>query len=266
MATGLRLYVGIALVALSFVTSAEEANARRRHAKAPAPVVQTPLVDKAAQEAARAQIISEQPGFIAELAQVDAELQVAVALYQTGHVDLANVHVHHTDAIIYRKLQSRMAARRASSFATEFNALTKAIAAKESFKSVQGKYSKLRTAMIISRGPGDLVAAHPMVTAALIMLQKSNEFYSSGVVNGKVEDARHYQDAWGLMKAAKNIMMDISRKDRKLHEAPLKDIDDAMAGLNALWPSLTGTDTNGQDAQMLSDAMSKVEQAGLAIQ
>jgi hypothetical protein len=224
------------------------------------------VVDKAAAEAARAQVIAEQPGFIAELAQVDAEVQVAVALYQTGHVDMAQVHMRHTDAIIYRRLQSRLAARRAGSFSTEFNDVSNAMTAREPYKSVLAKYKKLRAAMTISRGGGDLTTAHPMVTAVFILMQKSNDFYSSGVANGQVVDLRHYQDGWGLMKAAKNIMEDISRKDRKTFAQPLQLIDDALINLNELWPSLTGADTKGQDGQALGEAVAKVEVAALAIQ
>jgi hypothetical protein len=254
-----RVCLGVVLLLLM----GDGAQAKRKPKPVAAPVV---IVDKAAQEAARAQVIAEQPGFIAELAQVDAEVQVAVALYQTGHIDLAQVHMRHTDAIIYRRLQSRMAARRASSFATEFNAISKAFAAKESFKSIQAKYKKLRVAMTISRGAGDLISAHPMATGVLILIQKSNDYYSSGVANGQVVDAHHYQDGWGLLKAAKNIMEDVSRKDRKIFAAPLQQIDDALRNLNDLWPNLTGEDTKGQDGQVLIDAVAKVEQAVTAIQ
>jgi hypothetical protein len=212
-----------------------------------------------------AQVFREQPGFMAELAQVDAEVQVAVALYQTGNRDLAQVHLRHTDAIIYRKLLSRMAARRASSFATEFNALTKAMTAKESYKSVLAKYNKFNVAIAASRGAGELVSARYLVPATRIILQKSAEFYSSGVMNGNVVDARQYQTAWGLMKAAKNIMAGISKKERKTYAKSLQDIDAAMANLNSLWPNLTGSDTQGGDPQMLRDATAKIELAALDI-
>jgi hypothetical protein len=208
----------------------------------------------------QAKFVEEQPGYIAELGVFEAEMQTALALYQTSHVSAAKAHLSHADVIIYRRLLNRVLARRAVGFSGELTAFSKGITAGESGKSLKLKHEKLKLAISTSRGKGDLVAAIPMVTAVNLLMHKSAEYFNSGVANGKIVDAGQYQDAWGFMKAAKSVMADISKKERAKLPEVFTVIDQALADLNNLWPSLTADETNIDGPQILSDAATKVEE------
>lgn len=255
-----KFFVCVMFAITLLVSPADAARRKHRKSKVLAPVEQKiDLVAAAAEKEAAAQVVLEQPGYIAALGELDAEAQVALALYQTSHVANARTHLSHGDGVVYRRLLNRVLARRAVGFSTELNAFTKAIVAGEKFKSVQQKYLTLKSAIIASRGKGELTAVGPMVAAVGILIHKSSDYFTSGVANGKIVEPSQYQDAWGFMKTAKNVMTDISQKDRAKHAAALKDVDAALVDLNALWPSLTGTETNSEGPQFLNDAAAKID-------
>jgi hypothetical protein len=222
----------------------------------------TSKLDPAAQEsvkAAMAQALEEQPGYVATLGELDAEMQVALALYQTSSVTVAKNHLSHSDAVVYRRLLHRVLARRATGFSTELNAFTKAIETGEKYKFVKAKYTALQKAIADSRGKGDLLKALPMVTAVSLLMHKSADYFNSGVANGEVIEPSQYQDAWGFMKASKSIMADISKGERTKYSAELKEVDAALADLNSNWPSLTAGETNSDGPQILSEAVAKLD-------
>jgi hypothetical protein len=208
----------------------------------------------------QAKFIEEQPGYIAELGVFDAEMQNALALYQTSHSEAGKVHLSHADVIIYKRLLNRVLARRAVGFSGELSAFIKGINGGESFKSLKLKHDKLRLAISASRGKGDLISVVPMLTAVNLLMHKSADYFNSGVANGAVVDAGQYQDSWGFMKAAKTILADISKKERANYSGAFAEIDDALADLNKLWPSLTANETNSDGPQILSDAAAKIEE------
>jgi hypothetical protein len=208
----------------------------------------------------QAKFIEEQPGYIAELGVFDAEIQNALALYQSSHLEAAKVHLSHADVIIYKRLLHRVLARRAVGFSGELSAFVKGMNAGESYKSLKLKDDKLRLAISASRGKGDLISVVPMLTAVNLLMHKSADYFNSGVAEGAVVDAGQYQDSWGFMKAAKAILADISKKDRANYSGAFAEIDDALADLNKLWPSLTANETKSEGPQMLSAAAAKVEE------
>ena len=254
----LGVFTVILLVAMTQLTVGKTAKKKR---VIPQPRVSTEkLVDPAAAKAALAQVLLEQPGYVATLGELDAEAHVALALYQTRHAAIARSHLSHGDAIIHRRLLNRVLARRAQGFSAELKAFTKAIERGESFKSVQKNYVALEAAIAASRGKGDLVKAVSMVTATGLLIGRSADYYSSGVGNGKIIDQSQYQDAWGFMKAAKNIMADISKSEKAKHAEEMVQLDSALANLNALWPNLTDGDANRDGGQILSDAAVRVNE------
>jgi hypothetical protein len=208
----------------------------------------------------QAKFVEEQPGYIAELGVFDAEMQCALALYQISRVSDAKIHLSHADVIIYRRLLNRVLARRAVGFPGELTAFTKAIDSGESYKSLKTKYEKLHLAIVASRGKGDLIGTVPMLTAANLLMQKSAEYFNSGVANGQIVDAGQFQDAWGYMKAAKSILADIPKKERSKSSADFVLLDQSLAALGELWPNLNAAETSLDGPLVLSEAAAKLEE------
>jgi hypothetical protein len=207
----------------------------------------------------QAKFKEEQPGYIAELGVLDAEMQIALALYQTSHVTEARAHLSHADVVIYRRLLNRVLARRAVGFSGELTLFSKAISVGESYKSVKPKHERLKLAIAASRGKGSLVNAAPMAAAIGILLRKSEEYYNSGVANGQVVNAAQYQDSWGYMKAAQNLATGFAKSDRKKFKVQLDNIDNAISSLKNLWPNLTNGDADFGGTQALGSAAANVE-------
>jgi hypothetical protein len=104
-----------------------------------------------------------------------------------------------------------------------------------------------------------------MTSAVVILLRKAADDYGSAVTGGSVQMPKEYQNAWGFAQAAKNLMADLSAKEREEHPGPLAEIDAALANLEPLWPDLAGVKPLSADQHLLAAAAAKVELASLAI-
>jgi hypothetical protein len=264
MAKVLKFWAGLGVVAVS---STLTASAAVLNVKQPSPLLH--LAAAAAGEAGESGktevTADDQPEFIGDLALIEGHMRVAVALYKKGKLDDALNHVQMPTDELYVSMKAMFEARKTKGFALELQALSKAIKNKSSPANVDALFHKMKTAIVKTRGDGEAVSAHAMTSGVLILLQNAVKDYAAGVINGEVKDAKEYQDAWGLVQAAKAIMADINTQERGEHPEPLAEMDAALSGLDALWPDIAGTKKITADPHMLAVVAAKVELAGLTI-
>ncbi len=193
---------------------------------------------EAGETATVAQADNSQGEYIAALGLVDAYVQLA------DH------------------LKSAEAKARAQKLATDLAPLLKKHKAKISVSALRS-LKTAHSAIMIARGTGEDVSAHNMVTAVLQLVQNANtEFVDLGQTPKALSGP---QKAWGLVQAAKSIMKDITPQERAEHQAPLAEIDSALATLEPLWPDLKRDQLSKADPKMLPAVAAKIEFALSAI-
>jgi hypothetical protein len=266
MAKVLKFWAGLGVAAVSGTLVADAACLNFRPAQNHSTLLQ--LADAAGEAGESGKAVKpadDQPDFIAALGLVEGHVRAGIALYKSAQVDAALVHLKHPADELYASLKPMLEARKTEGFAAELEAVSAAISAKASPAKVDALFEKMKAAIAKSRGEGEAVSAHVMASAVLILLRIAAAEYAIGVVDGKVKDAKEYQDAWGFVQAAKSIMADISKLEREEHPEPLAEIDAELAKLDGPWPDLAGAKPIGADPHLLAVAAAKVELAGLAI-
>jgi hypothetical protein len=269
MAKVLRFWAGLGVAAVSTAIAADAASLNFKPLPIQSSLLQ--LADtageggEAGESGAGVKAADDQPDFIAALGLVEGHMRAGIALYKAAQADAAMVHLKHPADELYVALTPKLEARKARGFAAELEAVSAAVSAKATPAEVDALFEKMKTAIATSRGEGEAVSAHVMASAVLILLRNAAAEYAVGVVDGKVKDAKEYQDAWGFVQAAKSIMADISKLEREEHPEPLAEIDAELAKLDGLWPDLAGAKLIDADPRLLAVAGAKVELAGLAI-
>jgi hypothetical protein len=271
MAKVLKFWAGLGLAAVSGTLVADAASLNFRPAQNHSTLLQlADAAGEAGESGAGVKAADDQPDFIAALGLVEGHMRAGIALHKSAQdksaeADAALVHLKHPADELYVSLKPMLEARKAKGFAAELEAVSAAISAKATPAEVDALFEKMKIAVAASRGEGEAVSAHAMSTAVLILLRTAAAEYAIGVVDGKVKDAKEYQDAWGFVQTAKSIMADISKLEREEHPEPLAEIDAELAKLGGLWPDLAGAKPISADPRLLAVAAAKVELAGLAI-
>jgi hypothetical protein len=206
-----------------------------------------------------------QGDFIASLALVEGHMRVGLELYKQGKSDAATVHMKHPADELYATLIPKLEARKVKGFADELEALSMAIHHNAPATEIDALFDKMHKAIVSARGEGEMVSAHEMTEAVHILMRSAVADYAVGVVGQDVKVPKEYQDAWGFTQAAKALMADISATEREEHTKELTEIDEALKGLDTLWPDLVGEKKIDADARLLAIAAAKVELAGLGI-
>jgi hypothetical protein len=263
MAKVLKFWAGLGVAAVSTAMVADAAILNVKHG--PTLLYLAAASGEAGESGKATPSADDQPEFIADLALVEGHMRVGLELYKQGKGDFAMVHMKHPADELYVSLKPMLDARKAKGFGDELEALSMAIHEKAAPADVDALFKKMKSAIVASRGEGEAVSAHAMTGAVLILLRNAVTDYGTGVVAGKVEVPKEYQDAWGFVQAAKAIMADINAQERGEHPEPLAEIDSVLAKLDGLWPDLTGEKPPTADPHILAVAAAKVELAGLTI-
>jgi hypothetical protein len=220
---------------------------------------------EAGESASTVKPVDGQAEYLAEMACVEGRMRAAIALYKQGLADAAKIHMIYPSDELYMKLQPKLQARKAVGFAEQLQDVNWGLEHEATALEVNALFAKLKTAIVAARGDGEAVSAHLMTSAAVMLLRKAADEYGLAVIGGSVQLPKEYQDAWGLVQAAKNLMEDLSAKEREEHPGPLTEIDTALANLEQLWPDLAGVKPLSADPHVLAAAAAKVELASLAI-
>ena len=204
--------------------------------------------------------------YLAQLGLMRGHLLVGQALLALGERAAAQSHAKHPSDELYAGIQPSFAERGAIGFATELEAHAQAVA-KGDLAEVEAAYAALLAAIGRSE---EVVDASPSLAVRVIvsLLREAAAEYAIGIVDGQLENAHEYQDAYGFANVAlsmarhRHATMATTDADRRLFE----QIARRIAGLGDMWPNLMPPEQLPQDAMRLHAAADDIERLALQLE
>lgn len=176
--------------------------------------------------------------YLLQLGLMRGHLLVGHALFSLGEEAAAQSHAKHPRDELYAGVAGEFAGRGAAGFAPELAAHAAAVEAGDA-AAVEVAYDRVVAAIRRSEA---VVPATPSLAARVIrlLLEQAAAEYAVGIVDGRLENAHEYQDAYGFTQVAIGIALathaslDGDDADRSVFAA----IADRLGGLAPMWPSL----------------------------
>ena len=108
----------------------------------------------------------------------------------------------------------------------------------------------------------------PAVLAKVIenLLRTAGVEYQIGVIDGVIDNLHEYQDAWGFTQVADAWARSAAFADSASAAAVAAQLQDIIAGLQGLWPSLNPEAGVDAEAAQLFGAAAQVQIAALPLQ
>ena len=203
--------------------------------------------------------------YLLQLGLMRGHLLVGHALLTIGESGAAQSHAKHPGDELYAAVASEFAERGAPGFASALAAHAAAVEA-DGTAAAATAYERVLAAIAQCES---VVALSPSLAARVIrlLLDEAAAEYAAGVVDGRLENAHEYQDAYGFaqvalgMARATHAALDGDDPDRAVFAA----IADRLAALAVLWPSLMPPRQLDGDAAQLAAAAATVARTALRL-
>jgi hypothetical protein len=189
--------------------------------------------------------------YIRLLGLVRGHLVAFYELYRAGDRDMAMMHVKHPESELYASLTPAFAARGKPGFADELRAL----AAAAEGGDIDGAYNAAVEAI-----NAHLPAAKPasQILAISAMVRTAADEFDIGVEDdGVIVNAHEYQDAYGFLVAARDMLAGLDASDVDVAEAVGQAHEQIEASL-ASFDGLVAVQTEGK-ASALYGAAARIE-------
>lgn len=144
---------------------------------------------------------SDKVAYLSQLMLMRGHLHSGASLYAAGDVEGATVHMKHPEDELYADLLPAFAAWNASGFATQLQALAASVENGGAVAQVDAGLAAVNAAIDAA---ADAAAPTPkdLLLASAQALQVAGEEFDMAVRDGKIVNAREYQDAHGFMTTA----------------------------------------------------------------
>jgi hypothetical protein len=202
-------------------------------------------------------------GFLALLGYVEGHMRVGTALYSMGEVEHAKTHMKHPADEIYTELKPLLDQRGLAGFASELEAVSAAVEAGKPADEVMTLVETLFTAIHAQR-PSQLTGPLAAETVKQ-MVRTAAEEYAIGVKEGKIDNVHEYQDAWGFVQTAQQLIASLPQAEQDSHRDALGNITAELNALDPLWPDIAGKAPVTGSADTLFAAAAKIELAALSM-
>mgnify|MGYP000067749738 CR=1 FL=1 len=205
--------------------------------------------------------------YLTQLGLMRGHLLVGNKLYQEGHAEHAKTHMKHPKSELYADIKPAFSARGAAGFAEQLEDLANKVTADSSLEDVTASYQQLTTAISNSESFVDEASASPAakLKLAMTLLRVAGEEYAIAVVDGKMENAHEYQDAYGFTQIAKTTVASIDEIDDTVSAAKEKALS-LLTELAPLWPSTIPPATLSTEASQIYGAAARIEVLALGLQ
>ena len=225
-----------------------------------------PLVEGEGAAAAGAELATDDVGYLTRLGLIRGHLAVGYALYQQELPLLSETHMKHPREEIYASVVPAFKARGCDGFANDLTALTEVVTARAAQEQVAATYEGLTAN--IARCEQSANTSDPAVLAKVIenLLRTAGVEYQIGVIDGAIDNLHEYQDAWGFTQVADAWARSAAFADSASAAAVAAQLQDIIAGLEGLWPSLNPEAGVDEEAARLFGAAARVEIAALPLQ
>ena len=204
--------------------------------------------------------------YLTQLGLIRGHLAVGYALYRQNLPDLAETHMKHPREEIYSSVVPAFESRGCDGFGTELTELTRVVTDRAPTDEVDETYRSLVEAIDACEQRAD--TSNPIVISKVIesLLRTAGVEYQIGVIDGTISNLHEYQDAWGFTQIAEHWARSNVFTNTPTATAVAAQLQDVIAGLDTLWPSLDPDDVSGRDAAQLFGAASQVEVTALPLQ
>jgi hypothetical protein len=195
---------------------------------------------------------SDDVEYLHRLGQTRGHLAAFTALHRLGAHDMSITHVKHPKSELYAGLVPAFAARGKSGFAGELDALTDAVA---KGADVDAAYTDLLAAIEDNEPDADF-ATRLMATATLARTA-GDEFAIGVAEDGTVVNAHEYQDAYGFLTAARDMLANgkaAGAEESQARAVAERQLETALGEFDAL----TATRVDG-NASVIHGAAARIE-------
>lgn len=217
--------------------------------------VQTPIaVPKSAQADA---------DYLFKLGLMRGHLMAGHALYAMGEHAAARTHSKHPSDELYLDLAPALERRGVPPFAAELTAHAEAVASGAA--DISEPYAELLFAIAAAENAVTDSSAALRARVAVMLLREAAREYAIGVVDGQLENAHEYQDAYGFTQIALGLARvqhaGAEGDDREV----LRGMVTAMESLSDMWPNLAPSPRIPQHAVRIDAVATEVEQMALRL-
>ncbi len=215
---------------------------------------------------AGAGLITDDTAYLTQLGLIRGHLAVGYALYRRDLPLLSETHMKHPREEIYASVVPAFDARGCDGFASDLTSLTEAVTARVAHEEVAAVYEGLTAN--IARCEQAAGTNDPAVLAKVIenLLRNAGVEYQVGIVDGAINNLHEYQDAWGFTQVADSWARSRAFTDSASAAAVAAQLQDIIAGLEGLWPSLNPERGVDGDAAQIFGAAARVQIAALPLQ
>lgn len=262
------LWLGIVVGALALSGCGEKPGSEAANESAPAPSAAPDNEDVAeAPEPVAEEIPEIRSGdpadddveFIYRLGLIRGHLLSFVELYRAGAYETATEHVQHPGSELYDALIPAFEARASDGFAEGLTALGEASAARG---DVNALYADLVVA-IRATAPKTSVAVKLLAISKMVATAAA-EFDAGVADDGAIIDPHEYQDAFGFLSVAREMLASENSNDINETEAIAVAHEQLDLSINA-FAGLLAEETEGQ-AETIYAAAAQIERAALRLQ
>ncbi len=214
---------------------------------------------------AGAEFATDDAAYLTQLGLIRGHLAVGYALYQRELPDLAETHMKHPRAEIYEAVVPAFEARGCGGFAEGLTALTAAVTGRATQAEVTAAYDGLVAG--IAGCERSAAIDDPLVVTRVIenLLRTAGVEYQIGVIDGAIDNLHEYQDAWGFTQVAAALARSPAFAENPAATAVAGQLQELIAGLAGLWPSLNPEGGVAGDAAQLFGAAGQVEVTALPL-
>lgn len=224
--------------------------------------IQNPPLDKQerkAQPIESVEIKENELDYLTQLGLMRGHLLVGRELYHAGHIEHAKMHMKHPESELYEVIRPALDKRGSKGFANELQALAVSVESEEGIEAVDIAYASAVSAIgqsenLVSEEHTNLEAKLNLAAAILMI---AAEEYDIAVVDGEMQNAHEYQDAYGFTHIAEAIV-DGAEKHSARDEMLMVKVAAIFSELQQLWPSLIPPAKLKTDASQLYDAAAQV--------
>lgn len=186
--------------------------------------------------------------YFTQLSLIRGHLFVGMELYRLGAVEHARTHMKHPQDEIYATLLPAIKARKHDDFGHELDEL---VDEKASVNKAMGKFAEIEEAIDDAWEESDDVTLGTRLRVVHQLVKIAADEYAEGVKDGAVVNGHEYQDAWGFVQIAKQIVTTLSASERARAPEAVETVKAQLAALDGAWPSVVPPERVSTDASVL---------------
>lgn len=196
--------------------------------------------------------------YLYRLGMVRGHLAAFIELYRAGVFDMAATHVKHPEGELYAELAPAIDARGEAGFAEELKNLAYAA---DSHNDVEASYEATVSAIRANAPVSD--AGETLLAVSLLVSTAAAEFDIGVSEEGAVREPHEYQDAYGFLSAAREMLAEVQTNDINASEAIAVAHEQIESSL-ASFDGLVVTETEGASSTIYG-AAARIEIAALGL-